>query len=102
LRPIQKKKSKASGNNKRDAKAARTAKAVAALDTGLSPMAQTIQQLKGIVLVGGVVFGLSLALWFVIKLIFGVRVSEEEESEGLDVGEHGNVAYPNFSPSSHH
>jgi ammonium transporter, Amt family len=79
-----------------------TAKAVAALDTGLSPMAQTIQQLKGIVLVGGVVFGLSLALWFVIKLIFGVRVSEEEESEGLDVGEHGNVAYPNFSPSSHH
>ncbi len=77
------------------------AKTVAALDTGLDPVAQTIQQLKGIILVGVVVFGLSLALWFVIKMIFGVRVSEEEETEGLDIGEHGNVAYPNFQPSSH-
>ena len=26
----------------------------------------------------------------------GVRVSEEEELEGLDIGEHGNRAYPDF------
>lgn len=76
------------------------ATSVAALDTGLSPIAQFIQQLKGVLLVGGVVFGLSLALWFVIKLIMGLRVSEEEEEEGLDVGEHGNVAYPDFTSAS--
>ncbi|HYF35936.1 MAG TPA: ammonium transporter [Prosthecobacter sp.] len=77
------------------------AKAVAALDTGLSASAQFIQQLKGVILVGGVVFILSLVLWLIIKLIFGVRVSPEEESEGLDIGEHGNVAYPDFQTTSH-
>jgi Amt family ammonium transporter len=73
-----------------------TAKAVAALDTGLTAGAQFMQQLKGVCLVGGVVFVLSLVLWIVIKILFGVRVSAEEEFEGLDVGEHGNVAYPDF------
>jgi len=33
----------------------------------------------------------------VIKAIFGIRVSEEEEFEGLDVGECGLEAYPEFS-----
>jgi Amt family ammonium transporter len=28
----------------------------------------------------------------------GIRVSAEEEMEGLDIGEHGNVAYPDFVP----
>jgi Amt family ammonium transporter len=37
----------------------------------------------------------------IIKLIFGLRVSPEEESEGLDIGEHGNVAYPDFQTTSH-
>ena len=27
----------------------------------------------------------------------GVRVSEEEELEGLDIGEHGISAYPDFA-----
>jgi Amt family ammonium transporter len=76
------------------------AKNIAALDTGLSAGAQTLQQIKGIALVGGVVFTLSLVLWLAIKAIFGVRVSEEEESEGLDLGEHGNEAYPDFGRSS--
>jgi Amt family ammonium transporter len=30
----------------------------------------------------------------------GIRVSEEEEFEGLDLGEHGNIAYPDFQPVS--
>lgn len=72
------------------------AKTVAALDTGLTASAQFMQQLKGVCLVGGVVFILSLVLWFIIKIIFGIRVSAEEEFEGLDIGEHGNVAYPDF------
>ena len=31
-----------------------------------------------------------------IKAIFGLRVSAEEEEEGLDIGEHGQEAYPDF------
>jgi Amt family ammonium transporter len=33
-------------------------------------------------------------------MIFGgIRVSAEEEREGLDIGEHGNDAYPDFTPA---
>jgi len=42
------------------------------------------------------VFGTSLIAWLIIKLIMGVRVSEEEEYEGLDIGECGIEAYPEF------
>ena len=30
----------------------------------------------------------------------GFRVSAEEEIEGLDIGEHGNVAYPDFASTT--
>jgi len=40
---------------------------------------------------------MSLGVWYAIKLTMGVRVSAEEEYEGLDVGEHGNQAYPDFA-----
>jgi Amt family ammonium transporter len=60
-------------------------------------MAQLGPQLLGVVLVGGVVFALSLALWLATKLLSnGIRVTEEEEIDGLDIGEHGNAAYPEF------
>jgi len=42
------------------------------------------------------VFGASFVTWFVIKMIMGIRVSEEEEYEGLDIGECGMEAYPEF------
>lgn len=42
------------------------------------------------------VFGGSLLVWFLIKKTAGLRVSLKEEIEGLDIGEHGNVAYPEF------
>ncbi|MEO7597700.1 MAG: ammonium transporter [Opitutus sp.] len=70
---------------------------VAALATGLSRGAQTMVQLKGILCVGAYVFIVSLVLWFILKVVMGIRVSAEEETEGLDIGEHGNEAYPNFS-----
>jgi Amt family ammonium transporter len=41
-----------------------------------------------------------LILFSAIKAIVGLRVSEEEEVEGLDYGEHGASAYPDFSISS--
>ncbi|GAB2984706.1 ammonium transporter [Mucilaginibacter puniceus] len=37
-----------------------------------------------------------LAIFFLIKKIFGLRVSDAEQIEGLDLGEHGNIAYGGF------
>ncbi len=73
------------------------ANTVAALDTGLTRGAQFMVQLKGVVMVGLFVFVASLVLWYAIKAVFGMRVTAEEEIEGLDIGEHGNEAYPDFT-----
>jgi Amt family ammonium transporter len=53
-------------------------------------------QMIGVAAVGAAVFTVSLVIWLAIKATFGVRVTEEEELEGLDIGEHGNRAYPDF------
>jgi len=37
-----------------------------------------------------------LITWAILKATMGIRVSLQEEIEGLDIGEHGNVAYPEF------
>jgi Amt family ammonium transporter len=58
--------------------------------------AQLMPQIIGIVSVGAFVFILSLVVWAIIKVLFGLRVSAQEEIEGLDYGEHGNSAYPDF------
>lgn len=42
------------------------------------------------------VFGVSLITWLIIKAVMGIRVSEEEEYEGVDIGECGMEAYPEF------
>jgi Amt family ammonium transporter len=75
---------------------------IAALATGLSRFEQTLVQLKGIAAVGLFTVCVSTVFWLAIKLTLGLRVSEEEEVEGLDVGEHGISAYPDFAthPSS--
>ena len=43
------------------------------------------------------VFVASFIVWFIIKMIMGIRVSEEEEYEGVDIGECGMEAYPEFT-----
>lgn len=53
-------------------------------------------QTLGVVCVGGFVFAASMGVWFLLKKTMGIRVSEKEEIEGLDIGEHGNQAYPDF------
>lgn len=78
------------------------ATSVAALDTGLTAGAQFVQQLKGVVLVAIWAFGLSIIFWLILKYTMGIRVSPEEEIEGLDTGEHGNHAYPDFQSSNVH
>ncbi len=54
-------------------------------------------QLLGIGVIFAWVFGASLVTWFVIKLIIGLRISEEEEYEGADLAECGMEAYPEFT-----
>ena len=53
-------------------------------------------QLLGVIAVGGSAFLFSLVVFGILKATMGVRVSEEEEAEGLDLGEHAMQAYPHF------
>jgi Amt family ammonium transporter len=54
-------------------------------------------QLVGAVTIFVWVFAASFATWFLIKKVVGIRVSEEEEYTGLDIGECGLEAYPEFT-----
>lgn len=54
-------------------------------------------QLLGIVGIFAWVFLASLLVWVVLKAVMGIRVSEEEEYEGVDLAECGLEAYPEFS-----
>ncbi|MGB5291731.1 MAG: ammonium transporter [Lysobacterales bacterium] len=57
-------------------------------------------QLIGAATIFGWVFVTSLIVWSVLKATMGIRVSEEEEYEGLDIGECGMEAYPEFTSST--
>ncbi|MDA0207557.1 MAG: ammonium transporter [Acidobacteria bacterium] len=50
-------------------------------------------QLIGVVAVGAFTLIVSFAAWFLVKMVFGLRVSETEEREGLDLSEMGIPAY---------
>ncbi len=65
--------------------------------TFTNPDASLVWQLIGIVSIFAWVFVTSLIVWFVIKLVVGIRVDEEEEYEGVDIGECGLEAYPEFT-----
>lgn len=58
--------------------------------------AQLGTQLIGVLAVAVTVLASSFSLWAVIKAIFGLRVSREEEIGGLDVGEMGLEGYNGF------
>lgn len=60
-----------------------------------------VAQLKGIFAAGALCFPFSLAIFFAISKTFGLRVSEDEEREGLDIGEHGMEAYGGFQILNH-
>ena len=55
-------------------------------------------QLVGALVIFTWVFITSFVTWMVIKTVFGIRVSEKEESEGVDIAECGLEAYPEFVP----
>jgi Amt family ammonium transporter len=54
-------------------------------------------QLIGIVAIGAFVLITSFILWFVVKAILGVRLSETEEKDGADKSEIGLASYPEFT-----
>ena len=53
-------------------------------------------QIVGAITIFAWVFVTSLIVWGVLKAIMGIRVSEEEEYEGVDLSECGMEAYPEF------
>ena len=59
-----------------------------------------LAQLTGVASVGIFTFVASLLFWGLLKATVGIRVPVEEEMEGLDIGEHGIAAYPEFYPGS--
>ena len=56
-------------------------------------------QLTGLATIFVWTFAASLIAWMVIKMVMGIRVSEEEEFEGVDLSECGMEAYPEFTGS---
>jgi Amt family ammonium transporter len=61
---------------------------------------QFMIQLTGVAAYGVVSFASAMIIFGVLKATMGLRVSEEEEMEGLDAGEHGMHAYPDFQKVS--
>ena len=62
-----------------------------------NPDASFGTQLYGILVVGIFTFVVSGIVWFILKAVTGIRVSEEDEINGLDMAELGMEAYPEFS-----
>lgn len=54
-------------------------------------------QAIGVVAAGAYAFTAALFFWWLLKVTIGIRVSPQEELEGLDIGEHGQLAYPEFA-----
>jgi len=61
-----------------------------------NPEASLAAQLVGIVTIFAWVFIASFVVWMIIKAVMGLRVSDEEEYEGVDISECGLEAYPEF------
>ena len=60
------------------------------------PDATFTGQLVGMLTIMGWVFGASFLVWLGLKAAMGIRVSDEEEDEGVDFSECGMEAYPEF------
>ena len=61
-----------------------------------NPASTFIGQIVGAATIFAWVFIASLVVWSIIKLVIGLRISEEDEYEGADIAECGMEAYPEF------
>lgn len=62
--------------------------------------ASFVTQFIGVVAIGAFIFISSLIIWTLIKTVVGLRVSQEEEFDGMDKSELGLEAYPEFGQGS--
>jgi Amt family ammonium transporter len=62
-----------------------------------NPEGSLVAQLAGVGVIFAWVFGTSFVVWLILKAVMGLRVSEEEEMEGVDISECGLEAYPEFT-----
>lgn len=67
----------------------------------LASVSQFISQLIGVVSYAAICIISSFIILFILKKTVGIRVSQKEEIEGLDVHEHGMDAYPDFRLNEH-
>jgi Amt family ammonium transporter len=49
-----------------------------------------------VVVIGAFTFIASFIVWYILKITMGIRISEEEEVDGVDIHETGLEAYPEF------
>ena len=59
-----------------------------------------VGQITGLGLIFAWTFVVSLVLWFILKAIMGIRISEEAEFSGADIAECGIEAYPEFKSAA--
>jgi Amt family ammonium transporter len=67
----------------------------------LAGWSQLLSQFTGILCYAAACISTSFIILFILKKTVGIRVSELEEVEGLDLHEHGMAAYPDFSLNEH-
>jgi Amt family ammonium transporter len=53
-------------------------------------------QVLGTLVISAWSFSTMIVLFYVMRATIGIRVSEKEELEGLDISEHGTISYPEF------
>ena len=61
-----------------------------------NPDVDLFAQIRGIVVIGSFTFFSRLLVWAVLKYSVGIRISDEEEYNGIDADEFGLQAYPEF------
>jgi Amt family ammonium transporter len=76
------------------------------LTAGIFNMGGTSMKIIGVQVLGIVAcfvwtFVVAFIMFKLIDKTIGLRVSPEEEAEGLDLSEHGGIAYPDFEVSSY-
>ena len=62
----------------------------------MAGVGQLVNQLIGVLAIGGFSFAFAFLLMFILKKTVGIRVSEKEEREGLDPAEHEIMSYADF------
>lgn len=67
----------------------------------LAGLHQFVNQLIGVVCYAAICIIGSFIIFYLLKVSIGIRVSAKEETEGLDIHEHGMDAYPDFGIKQH-